>query len=103
MIGRGILKDPFLPARIKQFGLPDKQGKADLLAHFHDQIFFRYSKLLSGNSHLLIRMTKFWSYFCYSFPEPAKAYKRIKKAKTIAKYETALKENFQRLINNEED
>jgi tRNA-dihydrouridine synthase B len=103
MIGRGILMDPFLPLKIKHSSLPDKKGKSDLLLQFHDRIFDGYSRLLSGNSHLLTRMTKFWSYFCYSFPEPAKAYKRVKKAGTIAKYEAALKENFQRLIDYEED
>jgi tRNA-dihydrouridine synthase B len=94
MAGRGILKDPFLPLKIKQIGLPDKKGRSDLLSQFHERIFDGYSKILSGNSHLLMRMTKFWSYFCYSFPEPAKAFKQVKKAGTIAKYETALKEIF---------
>lgn len=103
MAGRGILMDPFLPSKIKQLPQPDRKGKAKLLNQFHEQIFLSYSKILSGNSHLLMRMMKFWSYFCYSFPEPAKAFKRIKKAGTPAKYETALRENFQRLINDEED
>jgi tRNA-dihydrouridine synthase B len=103
MAGRGILKDPFLPGKLKQLPLPVKKGKADLLTQFHNQIFFSYSKLLSGNSHLLTRMTKFWSYFCYSFPDPAKAFKRIKKAGSPAKYEMALRENFQRLIDYEEN
>ena len=103
MVGRGFLKDPFLPVKLKQLPLPEKKARAVLLSQFHDQIFFSYSKLLSGNSHLLTRMIKFWSYFCYSFPDPAKSFKRIKKAGTTAKYETALRENFQRLINHEED
>jgi tRNA-dihydrouridine synthase len=103
MIGRGILKDPFLPAKIKLLTLPDKKEKSQLMAQFHDQIFSSYSKMLSGKSHLLMRMTNFWSYFCFSFPEPAKVFKRIKKAGTTTKYEEALKENFKRLNHNEED
>ena len=103
MVGRGILKDPFLPLKIKQLALPGKKEMSDLMARFHDQIFISYSKLLSGYSHLLMHMTKFWSYYCYSFPEPEKAFKRIKKAGTPAKYDMAVRENFQRLINYEEN
>jgi tRNA-dihydrouridine synthase B len=103
MMGRGILMDPFLPAKLKQLPLPEKEKSVVLLKQFHEKIFLSYSKLLSGNSHLLTRMTKFWSYFCYSFPDPAKSFKRIKKAGSAAKYEAAISENFQRLINHEED
>ena len=103
MLGRGILTDPFLPAKIKQLTLPEREERIVLLKQFHDQIFYNYSILMSGNSHLLTRMTKFWSYFCYSFPDPAKSFKRIKKAGSAAKYETAVRENFQRMINHEED
>ena len=103
MLGRGILMDPFLPAKIKQIPLPDKEKMVVLLKQFHSQIFYHYSKLLSGNSHLLMRMTKFWSYFCYSFPDPAKSFKRIKIAGSIANYNLATKENFQRMIDHEED
>jgi tRNA-dihydrouridine synthase len=103
MLGRGILMDPFLPAKLKQMIAPGKKEKADLLNQFHDIVFYNYSKLLSGNSHLLMRMLKFWSYFSYAFPDPAKSFKRIKKAGSIANYNLAVKENFQRLINHEED
>ena len=103
MLGRGNLMDPFLSSKLKNLPEPEKKVKAGLLNQFHDQIFYSYSKMLSGNSHLLMRMKKFWSYFCYSFPDPAKSFKRIKKAVSTAKYEFALRENFQRLINYEED
>jgi tRNA-dihydrouridine synthase len=101
MIGRGILKDPFLPSKIKELPLPDKNEKVETLSRFHDEILFQYSKLLSGSSHLLMRMNKFWSYFCFVFPEPAKAFKRVKKAVNMTKYEIAVRDNFQILRNEE--
>lgn len=101
MIGRGILKDPFLPMKLKKVALPGNKEKSEMLYRFHDEVIFDYSKLLSGSSHLLMRMTKFWSYFCFSFPEPAKAFKRVKKATSAAKYEMAVRENFQSLKNEE--
>ncbi len=99
MIGRGILMDPLLPYQLKEIPLPG--NKTELFFSFHDEVLYHYSKLLCGSSHLLMRMTKFWSYFCYSFPEPAKAFKRVKKSTSTAKYELAVRENFQRMKDEE--
>ena len=103
MIGRGILKNPFLPLLLKNRTLPEMEEKIIILRNFHDEIFHKYSNLLSGSSHLLMRMEKFWSYFCFVFPDPHKTFKRIKKASNAVKYETAVNENFQRLRDHEED
>ena len=103
MIGRGILKNPFFPSTLKGLPIPDKAQRAKKLRNFHDEIILGYSKLLSGNSHLLMRMEKFWSYFSFAFPDQHKTFKRIKKAANIAKYEIAVNENFQRMRNDEED
>jgi tRNA-dihydrouridine synthase B len=103
MIGRGTLKNPFLPMLLKKVDLPEKEERAVILRKFHDEIFTKYSALLSGGSHILMRMEKFWSYFCFSFPDPHKTFKRVKKAANLVKYEAAVNENFQRLRNYEED
>jgi hypothetical protein len=50
-----------------------------------------------------MRMLKFWSYFCFSFPDPHKALKRIKKAGSIAKYDEAVSMNFHSLTDHEEN
>ena len=97
MIGRGILKNPFLPSLLRNRCLRDKEKSAETLKNFHEEILINYSKILNGNSHLLMRMEKFWSYFCFGFPDPHKTLKRIKKAANIAKYELAVNENFQQL------
>lgn len=103
MIGRGILKNPFLPILLKTGHLSGREETAVILRNFYEEIFLNYAKLLSGNSHLLMRMEKFWNYFCFVFPDPHKTFKRIKKAANIVKYETAVNENFQRLKYYEED
>lgn len=103
MVGRGILKNPLLPLLLKGGDLPDIQERAEMLRNFHDEIFLKHSTLLSGSSHLLMRMEKFWSYFCFAFPDSHKTFKRIKKAANLVKYETAVNENFQRLRYHEED
>lgn len=103
MIGRGILKNPFLPMLLKNGCLPEKEEKAIILRNFHDEIFHKYATLLSGSSHLLMRMEKFWSYFCFVFPDPHKTFKLIKKAANLVKYEAAVNGNFQRLSYDEKD
>jgi len=101
MIGRGLLKNPFLAKEIKGVQLPGRKENIDLLEHFHDEILTGYTAMLSGQSHLITRMTKFWEYFCFLFPLPHKAFKRVKKSVNISKYEMAVKENFLQLRNEE--
>ncbi len=101
MIGRGLLKNPFLALEIKGVQLPGKKEKVDLLEHFHEEILTGYTAMLSGQSHLITRMTKFWEYFCFLFPVPHKAFKRVKKSINLSKYEIAVRENFLQLRSEE--
>ena len=103
MIGRGILKNPFLPLLLNGGSLPDVEERAIIMRNFHNEIFLKYSNFLNGSSHILMRMEKFWSYFSFAFPDQHKTFKRIKKASNLVKYEAAVNENFQRLKDHEED
>ena len=97
MVGRGILKNPILPFILKSGSLTDDDKLVEKFRNFHEEIFMNYSKNLSGSSHLLVKMEKFWSYFCFAFPDPHKTLKGIKKAANISKYELAVNENFRKL------
>ncbi len=103
MIGRGILKNPYLPLLLNGGCLPDVEARAIVIRNFHNEIFLKYSNFLNGSSHILMRMEKFWSYFSFAFPDQHKTFKRIKKASNLVKYEAAVNENFQRLRDHEED
>lgn len=103
MIGRGILKNPFLPLLLKNGCTPGIEERAVIMRNFHNEIFLKYSNFLNGSSHILMRMEKFWSYFSFAFPDAHKTFKRIKKASNLVKYEAAVNENFQRLRDHEED
>ena len=85
MLGRGILKNPFLPVLLKKGSFSGMEEKSKILRNFYEEILYNYSKLLSGNDHLLMRMKKFWSYFSFSFNDPHKTFKRIKKADNMGK------------------
>ena len=97
MIGRGMLKNPFLAAEIKGEQFPGKGERIAKLERFQEEIFSSYATMLSGQSHLIMRMIKFWEYFCFLFPNPHKAFKRVKKSINVAKYELAIKENFMQM------
>ncbi len=101
MIGRGMLKNPFLALEIKGVQLPGRIEKIERLERFHNEIISNYATMLSGHSHLITRMTKFWEYFCFLFPNPHKAFKRVKKSVNMSKYEIAVRENFMHLRNED--
>jgi tRNA-dihydrouridine synthase len=102
MIGRGILKNPSLPRYLNEGILPEPEKRVLVLRSFHEEILLGYSRILNGNSHLMMKMEKFWSYFCFSFPDPHKTFKRIRKAANMVKYEMAVNENFQILRSSRE-
>ncbi|HCR89051.1 MAG TPA: dihydrouridine synthase, partial [Prolixibacteraceae bacterium] len=93
MIGRGVLKDPFLPLILKGEN-PDPGKRREMLFAFHEKIIAAYAVKLEGSSHLLQKMQAFWEYFSESFTNPHKVFKLIKKAGTIEKYEMAVKTIF---------
>jgi len=85
MIGRALLKNPFLASEIKGHYL-SKEEKQKILKDFHSD-FFELSKQKLEPSHLLGRMLSFWEYLSYIFDNQHKIYKSIKKIRRIDKYE----------------
>lgn len=84
MIGRGLLMDPLLPMRIRQLEMPASIESA--LRAFHDRLFEAYAGTGRSPAHLLDKMREHWRYFCQSFPMPHKAFKRIKKCRSVSAY-----------------
>ncbi len=92
MIGRGLIADPFLPSMIKNNTLEYPTSKMQVFEDFHATIYNEYAEALSGQHHLLLKMTSFWEYFSTSFSDPRKTFKKIKKAKSIKAYDLAVRE-----------
>jgi tRNA-dihydrouridine synthase len=92
LIGRGIIADPFLPAMIKNNNSAYPENRIEIFSNFHDELFEEYSKVLSGSSHILMKMLSYWEYFITAFQNSPKGLKKIKKAKSISAYEEAVKE-----------
>jgi len=103
MIGRGVLKNPFLARELKGEQLPGKIEKVRILEEFHNEMLENYTALLSGQGHLITRMTKFWEYFCFLFPNPQHSFKRVKNSVNLSKYEISVGGNFLQFRNEEQD
>lgn len=92
MIGRGAIARPYLAEEIKGIATGDLTTR---LIAFHDQLFRRYSRAFSGDSHIIGRMKLIWTYFIASFPHTEKRlFKRLQKASTTARYLQATAEIF---------
>lgn len=94
MIGRGLVKDPFLAGMIKNNQTSYPTGRRELFKAFHDTLYEDYSNVLQGDRQIILKMLSFWEYFATQFPNSNKAYKRIKKAKNLAAFEEAVSVNF---------
>ena len=90
MIGRGILKDFWLPHKIKGLELPTDSERKIILKKVHDEIYETYSSYLSGDNQVLQKVKPFWEYFSCHFETERKVYKAIKKAAGLKKYEQAV-------------
>ncbi|MCK5823926.1 MAG: tRNA-dihydrouridine synthase family protein [Ichthyobacteriaceae bacterium] len=90
MVGRGLLKNPFLAQEIKgQIFLSHEKKK--VIKQFHAELFNHYKSTLHG-SHILLNMVSHWEYLSHSFDDSKKVFKKIKKAKSLNRYNEAVNE-----------
>lgn len=94
MLGRGALRDPFLPSIIKGNSLSADE-KFVKIKEFHDAIYNHYAIILSGETHLCDRMKEFWMYTSASIDPSGKYMKKIKKCRTCAAYLTIVSQMFE--------
>lgn len=99
MLGRGVVSNPFLPQLIKNDDAQYPTDRWNIFAQFHDDLFHDYASVLQGDRQIVLKMLSFWEYFSAEFPNPHKAYKRIKKAKSLAAFEEAVNENLKVAVN----
>lgn len=85
MLGRGALRDPFLPSIIKNKGV-FKKNEIEKIKEFHDSVFNYYETILSGDKHLCDKMKEFWIYLSMHLDSSGKLFKKFKKCKTKKAY-----------------
>lgn len=89
MIGRGIIKNPFLLHEIRGISLSNTE-KIHALRSFHTAIIDYCSLKYSGDFSILKRLEEMWSLHHEAFDDGKKILKQIKKCKTIAQYKTLI-------------
>lgn len=93
MIGRGALKDPFLPAQLKGGSLPSSESRRTQLVQFHNLLFEGYGLWLSGDQHRLDKMKEQWEYLAYQFADPQAVFTRIRRSH-MRNYESVVAQEF---------
>lgn len=89
MLGRGILRNPFLSCEIMGQQLDDSVRKKQFWA-FHDRLVEEYQKEMSGDFPVIQKMKELWSHMIVSFDGADKELKAIRKAKHMADYKAAV-------------
>ena len=92
MFGRGLQADPSLLRRLRG---GERASVAELQA-FHDAIYTAYRRDYSGDVPVLHRMRELWNYLAGSFRNTEPLLRAIRKARTCAAYEQAVRPFFAR-------
>lgn len=98
MIGRGLLRDPFLAEKIKFNTEKPYNEKIKIVRAFHDQLFTEYSKILYGPAHITNKMKEIWTYMGGFFENAKKIQKRIHKTHHKDNYVDVVNKVFDELI-----
>ena len=92
MFGRGLQADPSLLRRLRG---GERASAAELQA-FHDAIYTAYRRDYSGDVPVLHRMRELWNYLAGSFRNTEPLLRAVRKARTCAAYEQAVRPFFAR-------
>ncbi len=102
MIGRGVLRDPFLPADIRA-SLEDpsmhtvpQEERAGGVKLFMEDMFEAWQEILHGPAHVLDKMKELWSWLGPSFSGCDRERLAIKRSKTLDEYQNAQEALFER-------
>lgn len=85
MIGRGLLRNPFLANEIKGETLNISQ-KRSRFSDFTVEIAGRQLNRLQGAGHFLQKMTTYWEYWSQMFNDQHKVLKMVKKCRSVDEY-----------------
>lgn len=88
MVGRGILARPSLFLEYREGKEWDQATRIEKMLEFHRLLFTHYSNILCGDTQIISKILPFWEYA--ESEVGRKAWKAIKKAFNISKYQTAL-------------
>lgn len=89
MSGRGLIGRPSLFAEFNDNNEWQKDKRLDMMLKFHDSLREYYTDKLCGEAQVLAKLQSFWEYASEEIGK--KAWKGIKKATNLYKYDAAVK------------
>lgn len=87
MIGRGIIRNPWLLETVKEGKFLDKQK----FQEFHDELLDTYLSMNYGEKPALFKMKELWAFTKADSKEMEKALKKIRKSEKLVDYNRAMK------------
>lgn len=88
MLGRGVLRNPFLVMELK--GLPVPMDKKATLYKFQQELFAAMLENRGKGKYFPQGIKEFWSYWCLSFEASEKIFDRIKRVESAEAYHLAV-------------
>lgn len=88
MIARGLLGRPSLLEEFKEGKEWEPEKRISTMIDFHRQLFNHYNTILCGDTQVINKTQPFWEYAEEEIGR--KAWKAIKKASNLSKYQTAV-------------
>ncbi len=92
MIGRGLLMYPGLVAGLKAASTQAMMCRK--VMDFHNELYDAYRTAISGERNVLFKMKELWFYLIAGFPGNEKNFKKLRKARRLAEYESAVRQIF---------
>lgn len=88
MLGRGLLRDPFLAGLLKGIAQPHNPG--EVIREFTGELYQSYRSDRNDNLSVLNALKEYWAYLSLSFDEPLKVFRKIRKSGNFEDYEEAI-------------
>lgn len=92
MIGRGLLKDPFLAEKIKNVIDPKADFNKARFINFYAELFEVFDQLFWNKNELMGKMKEYWLSFSYLFEDRNTVSKYIVRSKDMEEFRSRVKE-----------
>lgn len=96
MLGRGVVRNPFLPEMIKGLPLHDVEEKQCRMKYFQEAIEVEYFAALRKENTFLQYAKPFWREFANCFDDPVGVFRLIRKTTSMQEYHQAVSIVFNR-------
>jgi len=94
MLGRGLLRDPFLAEKIKGLNDSEKSFDKSRFMAFHNELFITLENKFWNKKELLGKMKEYWLSFSYLFDDRNSVSKYIVRSQTLEEFHARVEETI---------